>query len=393
MAECEIPLPCSSTISSFDTALEIINTGRGGAMRGIQDNVIPGEGVYGFSRGGIGVRGMSGPHGTGVIGESQNAPDFPSTGTGVSGHAEAGIGVLGKSEINTGVSGEGGKFGVLGSSETGNAGFFEIGNGDNDKTALHAHTRGKGSAVEAIINTANENDRPALRASTNSSGVAVDAENTGSGRAGKFSIRNRDNIRSAVSASTNGKGVAVFALSASGIGVVGGGGELAGLFLGDIDVTGNVAAGSKTFVIDHPLDPANKYLIHSTIESSEMMNVYSGNAVLDENGEAWVKLEPWFEALNGDFRYQLTCVGGFAPIYVAQEVQHNQFKIAGGSHRMRVSWQLTGVRKDPWAQTHPLVVEKEKSVKEKGYYRHPELYGQAPENSTFWANNTEKMHD
>jgi hypothetical protein len=134
-------------------------------------------------------------------------------------------------------------------------------------------------------------------------------------------------------------------------------------------------------------------LIPSNIESSEMMNVYSGNAVLDEKGEAWVELGHWFEALNCDFRYQLTCIGGFAPVYIAEEVQGNRFKIAGGSHQMKVSWELTGVRKDPWAQTHPLVVEKEKPANEKGYYRHPELYGQAPENSIYWASNPEKMQD
>jgi hypothetical protein len=141
MAECEIPLPCSSTISSFDTAFEIINTGRGGAVRGIQDNPIPSDGVYGSSRGGIGVRGICRPNGTGVVGASESDADSPATGNGVHGSAHFGIGVLGTSVEFAGVSGEGGKFGVHGASEAGNAGFFEIEKDDNNKTVLHAHTR------------------------------------------------------------------------------------------------------------------------------------------------------------------------------------------------------------------------------------------------------------
>jgi hypothetical protein len=95
-------------------------------------------------------------------------------------------------------------------------------------------------------------------------------------------------------------------------------------------VIGNLSKGGGSFKIDHPLDPANKYLYHSFVESPDMMNVYNGNVVLDANGEAVVVLPDWFEALNRDFRYQLTCIGGFAPVYIAEEIANNQFKIAGG---------------------------------------------------------------
>ncbi|WAC02029.1 hypothetical protein N7U66_19830 [Lacinutrix neustonica] len=44
---------------------------------------------------------------------------------------------------------------------------------------------------------------------------------------------------------------------------------------GDLNVTGNIAKGGGTFKIDHPLDPKNKYLVHSFVESPEMMNIYS----------------------------------------------------------------------------------------------------------------------
>lgn len=42
---------------------------------------------------------------------------------------------------------------------------------------------------------------------------------------------------------------------------------------------------------------------------------------------------------------------------------------------VKVSWQVTGVRQDAYAKAHPLVVEQDKPVAERGYYLHPELFG------------------
>jgi hypothetical protein len=81
-------------------------------------------------------------------------------------------------------------------------------------------------------------------------------------------------------------------------------------------------------------------------------------------------------AFNTDFRYQLTCIGQAAPVYVAQEVSDDAFSIAGGAADMKVSWQLTGVRNDAWARANPLVVEREKPDDEKGFFLHPEAFGQ-----------------
>jgi len=103
----------------------------------------------------------------------------------------------------------------------------------------------------------------------------------------------------------------------------------AGAFNGNVRVSGNLSKTSGSFKIDHPLDPANKYLYHSFVESPDMMNIYNGNVVLDANGEAVVGLPDWFGALNRDFRYQLSCIGAFAPVYIAEEISNNQFKIAG----------------------------------------------------------------
>jgi hypothetical protein len=148
---------------------------------------------------------------------------------------------------------------------------------------------------------------------------------------------------------------------------------------GNVNVYGNfTATGTKNFRIDHPLDPANKYLFHAAVESSEVLNLYSGNVALDASGEAVVQLPEWFEVINKDFRYQLTSIG--APgrdLYIAEEVSGGHFKIAGGRPGGKVSWQVSGVRNDAWEKAHPMVVEADKGAK-RGQYLTPELYG-APE--------------
>jgi hypothetical protein len=154
----------------------------------------------------------------------------------------------------------------------------------------------------------------------------------------------------------------------------------AGYFSGNVAVNGTLAKSAGSFKIDHPLDPQNKYLLHSFVESPDMMNIYNGNVVLDGSGQADVALPAWFEALNRDFRYQLTAIGGPAPgLYVAQEVSGNRFRIAGGSPGLKVSWQVTGIRQDPYAETHRIPVEQMKPEAERGTYLHPAAYGQPAE--------------
>jgi hypothetical protein len=41
---------------------------------------------------------------------------------------------------------------------------------------------------------------------------------------------------------------------------------------------------------------------------------------------------------------------------------------------MKVSWQVTGVRHDEWANAHRMQVEVEKTGKERGTYLYPELF-------------------
>ena len=143
---------------------------------------------------------------------------------------------------------------------------------------------------------------------------------------------------------------------------------------------GNVSKGGGSFKIDHPLDPEHKFLYHSFVESPDMMNVYNGNVTLNNSGEALVKLPDWFEALNKDFKYQLTAIGAPGPnLYIAEKVSGNRFKIAGGTEGMEVSWQITGIRKDAYAEKHRIPVEELKKGDEIGHYLHPDAFG-LPEN-------------
>jgi trimeric autotransporter adhesin len=136
---------------------------------------------------------------------------------------------------------------------------------------------------------------------------------------------------------------------------------------GNVNVIGTLSASAKNFQIDHPLDPTNKYLVHASVESSEMMNIYSGNVTTDELGLATVTLPGWFEAENTDFRYQLTVIGQFAQAIIKDKIADGQFRIMTNASHVEVSWQITAVRQDAYAKSHPLVVEQEKPAGERGF--------------------------
>ena len=146
---------------------------------------------------------------------------------------------------------------------------------------------------------------------------------------------------------------------------------------GNVNVNGTLSKSAGGFTIDHPLDPANKYLVHSFVESPDMMNMYNGVVTLDGSGEAWVSLPDWFEALNKEFRYQLTAIGAPSPnLHVATEVSKNRFKIGGGKSGGKVSWQVTGIRHDAYAEAHRMKVEVAKTKEDRGFYLHPDLFKQ-----------------
>lgn len=160
--------------------------------------------------------------------------------------------------------------------------------------------------------------------------------------------------------------------------MTGGSTNYAGYFSGLIYATIGTF-GTKPFTIDHPLDPTNKYLRHYSIESSDMMNVYNGNITTDANGYATVILHNYFEALNEDFKYQLTLIGTFAQAIIKEEVNNNQFIIQTNEPNVKVSRQVSGVRHDAVAKKFPIIVEEEKVAKDKGKYIEPTAFGQPEE--------------
>lgn len=152
------------------------------------------------------------------------------------------------------------------------------------------------------------------------------------------------------------------------------------------------ASGTKSFKIDHPLDPENKYLVHSSVESNDMMNLYNGNVTTDASGQAKVKLPSYFTALNKDFKYQLTCIGTFAQAIIGEEISGNSFTIKTDKPNVKVSWQVAGVRHDQTALKYPIIDEIEKPANEKGFYLVPEAFGFGPERNAAWNSSPENKN-
>jgi hypothetical protein len=399
---------------------------------GVNGESLDGYGVRGYSQTDWGVVGLS-PYNSGQAGvvgaiKQSNGGTLWVSNSGVSGTNTAGYGVAGRTISGVGVYGtqddSGNKgylatssegvlgtsvngVGVSGTSTNGPAGHFEITNIDNESNAVDAYTHGTGSCVYAE-QTLDHNDSPAVSGVHNVSdnyGVGVKGVGGYHGVEGRVFATGTSSYTGVYATATGGTGTCrgVYATATGGgtnygvagyasggttnIGVygstTGGGTNYAGYFSGNVTVTGTLSKGGGSFKIDHPLDPENKYLCHSFVESPDMMNVYNGNVVLDGAGEAWIELPEWFEALNRDFRYQLTCIGGFAPVYIAEEITDNRFGIAGGAPGMKVSWQVTGIRQDPYANTYRIPVEEMKPVDERGTYLHPELYGMPEERRAY----------
>jgi hypothetical protein len=253
---------------------------------------------------------------------------------GVRGESQTWKGVVGGSDSNDGVfGGSNTGFGVYGLSQSNLGVFGESLNGDGIKgrgNGFGVVGEGLGGAFTAGVHGTSVNAFGVWGFSTNSQGV--------------------------YGASTNGN---------------------AGYFQGNVTINGVCTGCFGPSRVDDPLDPANQYLFHSPVQSDDYTNIYNGNITLDANGEALVEMPEWFSAINSDFRYQLTAIGAPAPnLYIAEEVENNHFKIAGGAPGMKVSWQVTATRSDAFAQKNRVPVEQAKPADEQGLYLNPELYGQ-----------------
>lgn len=279
----------------------------------------------------------------------------------------------------------------------GQVAYIETDNPANDTDVLIGKTVGTGSAgVFEVDNVASATS--ALIGLSNAVGAGIEAKNTTTGRSllatkpGGSSGHVAEFVNSSPTNPTDGVRIASNATGSYACNIINtsttigfpkmalrvdGETELHGLskVFGDLDVTGIITGAAKLFRIDHPLEPTEKYLCHMSIESSEMMNIYTGNVELDENGNATVLLPDWMEATNTDFRYQLTCIGGYAPVYIAEEVSNNQFSIAGGKPGLKVSWEISATRHDPFAKAQKFEPVVNKPTDKVGTYVHPEAYG------------------
>jgi hypothetical protein len=179
---------------------------------------------------------------------------------------------------------------------------------------------------------------------------------------------------------------------------LGGGGERMRIdnTTGKVWVNGDFTAlGAKLFTMDYPLDPANKTLAHAAIESNEVMNLYSGNITTDASGKATVSLPEYFEAINKDFRYQLTVLGGtFAQAIISKEISNNKFEIATNQPNVKVSWEVKGVRNDARMKMNPFTAVQDKPAAQKGKYLDPKSHNQ-PESKgvTYDANLSSSLTD
>ena len=259
-----------------------------------------------------------------------------------------GAGVYGGSLATSGYA-----YGVYGTTaSSGGAGVYGI----NTNTA-------SGDGIVGTTNTGNGTGIFAIN--ENSNGTTLSAVNSGNslslGLAGAGNLIYGSN--------SNGL---IFAVDPSGNVVVAGNLTVDGT----TTLTGTVSKPSGSFKIDDPLDPAHKYLYHSFVESPDMMNVYNGNVTTDKHGVATVTLPDYFEALNRDFRYQLTVIGQFAQAIIAEKISGNRFVIRTSKPRIEVSWQITGIRQDAYANANRIPVEEDKPAGEQGTYLHPEVFGQ-----------------
>ena len=330
------------------------------------ENTGTGYGVYGVSDGSIGVLGVSTTN-IGVWGQTAASSLTPGEAVGVRGvsTSEHGEGVFG--EGVTGVYGDGLIWGVKGTSAI----FAGVrGEGPNGVDGISFSTASGVTGVYGEVSSVN--------AGPSSAGVR--GTNAGTGASGIGVWGEQD-----------GTGYGVYGdVPPGGFGVVGTNGGsnssgYAGWFNGRVAVLGTLSKGGGSFRIDHPLDPANKYLSHSFVESPDMMNIYNGNITTGADGFATVVLPDWFEALNRDFRYQLTVIGQFAQAIVAEEIKDNQFRIQTDQPGVKVSWQVTGIRHDPFADAYRIPVEEEKTGDERGRYLYPDVYSKTVQESIWYA--------
>lgn len=362
-------------------------------------------GVHGKGIGAAGVKGQSNDY-EGVIGES--ATNFGVRGEAVAGTGVKGfggvVGVLGEGGLNgIGVHAKGGTIALKAESPvtaldvaagTGGVGIRMQTEGDGGiikvnspmGQGLNVQTNG-GNALVATsqsaicISGASVSNWGVHGHSETGIGVfghAINGEGVWGTSDTMVGVRGRGHTTGVIGEGTTGFGVYGFTAEMTN--------HWAGYFAGNLKVTGSISKAGGTFTIDHPLDPYNRYLQHSFVESPDMMNIYNGIVKTDARGYARVTMPSWFQSLNRDFRYQLTVLdesdsATFALAKVVKKVKDNSFLIRSNVPNIEVSWTITGIRQDPYANAHRIEVEPLKDAKDRGFLLHAREYGQPAENS------------
>lgn len=388
------------------------------SSNGIYGYSSTGNGAYGYSIGGLGVQGVSstnhGVYGTtasatfagvfgtnnalnarGIWGVANNGGDA----VGVYGESSGGRGVFGESQTGSGVRGQANSgAGVYGISFSGRGtwGVSQTGYGamgqSNGNHGVHgwstaakfAGVYGRNTNQDGIgvLGEGYVSANPSTSGGTNQNSIGV------YGTAGDYGVVGVGFIGHGVAGYGSFLGASIY----GGSGINGDKAAWAGKFDGNVLINGTLQVNNNfAATIDHPLDPANKYLNQSFVESPEMMSVQTGNITTNANGEAVVSLPDYFSAMSGDFRYQLTVVGQFAQAIVAQKIEGSRFTIKTDRPNVEVSWQVTGLRQDAAAKTGRKPAEELKPEAERGHYLRPALFNQPEEKSIEWARHPEMM--
>jgi hypothetical protein len=374
-----------------------------------------GYGVWGSQAGsGAGVYGFA-PSGKGVWGSSTNGIGVSGNHTGTGANNAAGVQGQSAGSDGTAVKGvatNGGYAkGVWGVSDTGYGGFFEA----PGSVGFGVYASGGEFGVRAT--SPSSTGVGVYGAHTSSTGTApgVEGDTSSQDLNGPTGVLGRDTASTLIypgagvrGISTNGEGVVgttsagdgvdgesvsgsgvlgssandlgVYGYSLNNIGVQGttsNSSSYAGSFKGNVLITGTCTGctGPSALHIDDPLDPAHKYLQHSSVASSQQLDVYSGNVTTNGKGFATVTMPRWFQALNRSFRYQLTSLSGLQQVAVAKEMHDDRFIVQSQRPHSKVSWQVTAVRHDRYANANRTRVIVPKSKADQGKYVHPEAYG------------------
>lgn len=233
------------------------------------------------------------------------------------------------------------------------------------------------TGVNATDNNFNANGGGPFSATTIAGFSDVSTVNPGGNKVGVYSVvSGASGLNAGILGVTSATGTGTYNIGIYGYDLKGGTNDYAGYFIGKVFVSGTLTtSGPKPFTIDHPLDPENKTLHHFAIESPEVLNLYSGNAVTDASSKVIITLPDYFEAINKDYRYQLTVIGSFAQAIISKEITNNQFEIATNQPNIKVSWEVKALRNDGYMKyVNTMQTVEDKVGGAKGKYYTPQAH-------------------